>query len=320
MHELTPLQKRIAYALISVTVVLVAAVSAGFVMLYTGTLHYHSETTLQPDQAATTTDDLRAPESPFLGEEEVIVIVTPATTTDGADQEEILPVEKVTFEYIEIIESCGVHFEGECVLARSGPGTEFEVVKHLRNNVVLKVDGQVERDGRWWYKIVFDEVLHYPERVTGDWFVSSEYVRVLRDEGTLTIWEDGTSSTSKRIVIDRSEQRLYAYEGDKLFMQVPISTGVSLTPTPRGTFTVFKKTPSRYMQGPLPDFPADQYYDLPGVPWNLYFTHEGAVIHGAYWHNSFGSPYSHGCVNLPTNEARILYKWAELGMEVVVQD
>ena len=84
--------------------------------------------------------------------------------------------------------------------------------------------------------------------------------------------------------------------GEELAMEIDISTGLELTPTPRGTFTVFRKTPSRYMQGPLPGI-ANDYYDLPGVPWNLYFTEQGAVIHGAYWHDSFGSPYSHGCVN-----------------------
>jgi len=93
-----------------------------------------------------------------------------------------------------------------------------------------------------------------------------------------------------------------------------------LTPTPRGTFTIFKKTPSRYMQGPLPNFPPDDVYNLPGVPWNMYFTHEGAVIHGAYWHNSFGTRYSHGCVNLSPENARLLYTWADLGTTVTVQD
>ena len=102
-------------------------------------------------------------------------------------------------------------------------------------------------------------------------------------------------------------------------MEEPVSTGLELTPTPRGVFSVYKKTPTRYMQGPLPDI-SDQYYDLPGVPWNLYFTKQGAVIHGAYWHNSFGTPWSHGCVNLPPEKARELYLWAELGTQVLVRD
>ncbi len=103
-------------------------------------------------------------------------------------------------------------------------------------------------------------------------------------------------------------------------METDISTGLELTPTPRGIFTVFKKTPSRYMQGPLPNLIDQQYYDLPGVPWNLYFTDGGAVIHGAYWHNSFGNRYSHGCVNLPTEKARDLYNWTPLGTKVTVKD
>ena len=74
------------------------------------------------------------------------------------------------------------------------------------------------------------------------------------------------------------------------------------------------------MQGPLPNLLDRQVYDLPGVPWNLYFTHGGAVIHGAYWHTSFGSQYSHGCVNLPPDTARELYNWADLGTTVIVQD
>lgn len=73
------------------------------------------------------------------------------------------------------------------------------------------------------------------------------------------------------------------------------------------------------MQGPIPGV-SDQYYDLPGVPWNLYFTVDGAVIHGAYWHNHFGEPWSHGCVNLPPQEAKRLYDWADLGTPVIVQD
>jgi len=74
------------------------------------------------------------------------------------------------------------------------------------------------------------------------------------------------------------------------------------------------------MQGPLPNIPSDDYYDLPGVPWNLYFTNGGAVIHGAYWHNSFGSPYSHGCVNLSPEDAEKIYNWAPLGTKVIVSD
>lgn len=231
----------------------------------------------------------------------------------------VLPIEPVLFQYVEIVESCGPYFEGPCVNVRSGPGEDYDIVTKLRNGVVLKVGGMVVRDGKIWYKIAFDEWIRYPERVQGDWYVAADYARILFDEGERDLADGAVASSTKRIIVDRSEQMLYAYDDGELFMSRPISTGIELTPTPRGTFTIFKKTPSRYMQGPLPGI-SEKYYDLPGVPWNLYFTSEGAVIHGAYWHDQFGKPWSSGCVNMPLAKARELYAWADLGTTVIVQD
>lgn len=203
---------------------------------------------------------------------------------------------------------------------RSGPGVEYPVIDRLRTGMVFKVADTVVVDGREWYKIGFATALRYPERVSGDLFVSADVVRLFTDEGDKEEMVEGSASSgTKRIIVDRSEQVLYAYDGQELFMQEPISTGLEFTPTPRGTFAVYKKTPSRYMQGPLPGI-SDQYYDLPGVPWNLYFTYQGAVIHGAYWHDHFGEPWSHGCVNLPPDQAKKLYQWAEVGTQVTVRD
>ena len=62
------------------------------------------------------------------------------------------------------------------------------------------------------------------------------------DEGVKTSWEDPVVTTNKEIVIDISEQKLYAYDSGQLIMDISISTGLELTPTPRGQYTVFKKT------------------------------------------------------------------------------
>ena len=279
--------RRVTWSLTGALLLLASIVLFGLWMFVTGTIEYNKQSndSNQSDAESYYT----APPSPFLQDEEV-VIISSATSSDTG---ETLPVEKVLFEYVEVTNGCGPHFEGECLNVRSGPGIDYPVVSHLRNDIVLKVDGKVSRDGETWFKIVFDEWLRYPERVT---------------------------STNKEITVDRGEQKLYAYENGELFMETAISTGLELTPTPRGTFTIFRKTPSRYMQGPLPGLPSDQYYDLPGVPWNLYFTSGGAVIHGAYWHTSFGSRYSHGCVNLPSDMARKLYEWADVGTKVIVKD
>lgn len=243
---------------------------------------------------------------------------TPREEPASATSTEI-EIKPPLFQYIEVIDSCGEHFEGTCVNMRSGPGEDYPVVLRLRTGIVLRVVDTVIESGQSWYKIGFDAEIHYPERVTGDWYVAAPYVRLFEDEGIKELTVETRATTTKRIIVNLSEQMLYAYDGDNLFMKEPVSAGLEDTPTPRGMFTVYRKTPSRYMQGPLPDV-SDQVFDLPGVPWNLYFTYGGAVIHGAYWHNNFGDPWSHGCVNLPPQKAKELYAWAPVGIPVTVKN
>ncbi len=236
--------------------------------------------------------------------------------------------------YLAVTDSCGPSFEGGCLNIRSGPGDSFPSIGKVRTGTVLAISttSTVTDDrGHSWYRVAFNEWVRYPGRVTGDWYVAGNYVRTFTDPGSQEVAQDiqttllkareslGLLPAGKRIIIDRSEQRLYAYDGEELFMETPVSTGLDLTPTPRGAFTIYRKTPSRYMQGPLPGI-SDQYYDLPGVPWNLYFTAEGGAIHGAYWHAEFGKQWSHGCVNLPLDMAEKLYGWALLGTSVLVRD
>lgn len=223
------------------------------------------------------------------------------------------------FQYISIRNGCDWNGVGTCVNMRSGAGTQYPVVMQLRNGVVLKVKDSVEIEGLTWYRISFSTWLRYPERVKGDVYVAgTESVELFTDVGDQEVSRVNASST-KRIVVDISEQMVYAFDGDSIFMKEPASTGLKDTPTPRGTFFIFRKTPSRYMQGPIPEV-SDQYYDLPGVPWDLYFTQGGAVIHGAYWHDQFSKPWSHGCVNLPVATAKKLYQWADVGIPVIVQN
>jgi hypothetical protein len=227
--------------------------------------------------------------------------------------------EKRMLKYVEIKGSCGPHYEGICINVRTGPGTQYPSKLKLRNGIVLQVEeNSVTADGREWYKIKFDEFLFFPERVDSDLYVAADFVNVIYNEGNKTL-KDEVFPNIKTIIVDLSEQTLYAYEGEELFIKQSVSTGLDKTPTRVGEFKIFKKTPSRYMQGSS-DGPEDQFYDLPGVPWDLYFTHDGNVIHGAYWHNSFGRKWSHGCVNLPVDKSKELYEWAPVGTTVIVQD
>lgn len=242
-----------------------------------------------------------------------------ATTTSVFSLDEA-PLATGTARYVQVITSCDNEYRGECVRVRAAPSATSTIVSKLREGMVLRVADEVYgADGQKWFKISFDEWLRYPERITSDWYINASLVEELYASPIEEVAE-GFATGTKKIIVDRSEQQLYAYDGDQLFLQATTSTGLLLTPTPRGTFHVFRKVPSRYMQGPLPYLIDQEVYDLPGVPWTMYFTGMGAAIHGTYWHSNFGNPHSHGCVNLPPTVARELYYWTDLGTTVVVQD
>jgi lipoprotein-anchoring transpeptidase ErfK/SrfK len=111
------------------------------------------------------------------------------------------------------------------------------------------------------------------------------------------------------IEVNLSEQRLYAWEGDVMISSFLVSTGTWAHPTVTGTFSIWNKTPIQAMSGP-------GYY-LPNVPWVMYF-YEDYGIHGTYWHNNFGTPMSHGCVNMTIPDSEWLYNWASYGTVVKV--
>lgn len=256
----------------------------------------------------------------------IIDSLNPPLITDPAQSLEKEPlsaaIEPVASEkrtYLQVIDGCSTSISDACVNAYATTSTSTAVIAQLRKGMVLEVADEVVRDDRTWYEITFSEALRYPERLEQMWYVPNEHVRVFEHDGPADLATTTTASSSKLIIVDRGDQMLYAYDGEELFMKLQTSTGLELTPTPRGMFTVYRKTPSRYMQGPIPGI-STQYYDLPGVPWNLYFSKEGAVVHGVYWHDKFGQKWSHGCVNLPYEKAEELYEWAELGTSVLVRD
>lgn len=134
---------------------------------------------------------------------------------------------------------------------------------------------------------------------------------------TITLTPTQTCEGERKIVVDLSEQMIYAvldYDctGERVFVNSSlVSTGTDAHPTPIGEYSIWIKLESTTMSGP-------GYY-LENVPYTMYFTEEGHGIHGTYWHDNFGTPMSHGCVNLPNDMAEWFFYWADVGTKVIVQ-
>lgn len=106
--------------------------------------------------------------------------------------------------------------------------------------------------------------------------------------------------------VDLSEQILVAYTGATPVRAFVIASGLPGTPTVTGEFRVRTKVRSQTMSGGEGAY----YYNLPNVQWVQYF-YEDYGLHGTYWHNSFGTPRSHGCVNMTNADAK--WVWEFLG-------
>jgi len=128
---------------------------------------------------------------------------------------------------------------------------------------------------------------------------------------TSTVSVLGSVMGDKWIEVDLSEQKLWAREGGGIFLESRISSGLPWTPTPQGVFNIWIKLRATKMEGGEGKY----YYYLPNVPYVMFFQNaqvpgwKGYGLHGTYWHNDFGRPHSHGCVNLPTEIAKQLYYW-----------
>lgn len=145
-----------------------------------------------------------------------------------------------------------------------------------------------------------NETINYPKTSLAYNFSESDN----KDRAVLGTKND--AGEEKWIEVSLSDQKLRAWEGQKIVMEYPISSG-KWAPTPKGTFYIWYKTRSQKMEGGSKAL--GTYYYLPNVPNNMFF-YKGYAIHGAYWHNNFGNPMSHGCVNEPLPNAAQIFDWA----------
>ncbi|MBI3764106.1 MAG: L,D-transpeptidase [Chloroflexi bacterium] len=159
------------------------------------------------------------------------------------------------------------------------------------------------RDGLIWYKILDDKKLYF-------YSVRAAHMRLIPP---VELAQISPGVTNKRVEINIKTQELTGYEGETEVMKTRVATGYGGFGTPRGEWKIRRKRPSRHMSAD--DGAAADNFDLFGVPWVSYF-YGGMSFHGTYWHNDFGAPRSHGCVNMTPQAAKWLYRWSDPVVEV----
>ena len=196
--------------------------------------------------------------------------------------------------------------------ARAQPHPQAgKVYRFYGGTVYHVVDAFEDEQGTGWYK-VFDEFP--PTSPRYQWVLARDIRRIPRAE----MAPIHPFAGAKRIEVDLSKQLLTCYEGKRVVFATLVASGVGGEGDPatdlathREETCVLLKQPSRHMSNqPYPGGPdpAGGIFDLPGIPWNVFFHLSGTAIHGTYWHNDFGIRRSHGCLNVSCEAARWIYR------------
>ena len=164
-------------------------------------------------------------------------------------------------------------------------------------------------DGEPWYRI-HDELLEFTYNVP------AAHLRLIQPEEFAPISPE-VDPWKKHIEISISRQELIAYEDDQEVLRSRVSSGVPAwreipdqipTDTPTGKYHIFSKMASKHMGNG--QVTADiEAYELVGVPWTSFFVETGVAIHGTYWHRNYGTPMSRGCINVPSDIAKWIFRW-----------
>jgi hypothetical protein len=179
----------------------------------------------------------------------------------------------------------------EAAVLRCTGGRGLETCGRAEKHARFKPQGHVSRDGQ-----------HYVRGPDGA-LIPADRLRIVRAIGR----PPGVGPDEKWIHVNLGEQTLVAYEGERPVYATLVSSGKSTHATPTGLYQVQRKYLTKIMRG---RDPKEGIYHVEEVPWTTYY-HGAYAVHGAYWHNTFGSVRSHGCTNVSPADARWLYFWGE---------
>lgn len=216
----------------------------------------------------------------------------------------VQPVRQEFNEPLEYVPGAGVLTELTVpyVDARRQPREDSEIAYRFYYGATFWITG-VSQDVKLqkWYRVLDDKYAY-------TYYAPAAAFRPIPNSELIPI-SSRVPNREKHIEVDLANQWVHCYEGDARVFSTKVSTGrkfgESFYWTPEGSFETFRKRPSRHMSnGNLASG-----YDVPGVPWVSYINEEGVSFHGTYWHNDFGNPRSHGCINMTMEASKWLYRW-----------
>ena len=188
--------------------------------------------------------------------------------------------------------------------AREAADINSKVIYRLYYETVHWISASAisQLDGSKWYYLWDDKFKQF-------YYAPAEHLRLIPDP-ELAPLSPQVPDEEKSLEVRLADQLLLAYESGKMVFATRVSSGGIMRSgtytTPVGNFITFHKRPTRHMAaGDV----AASGFDLPGVPWVLYITEGGISFHGTYWHNDYGRPRSHGCINLTPQAAKWLFRW-----------
>ena len=185
---------------------------------------------------------------------------------------------------------------------RAAPRTDAPIVGEFAGDERVKVLSEEQGDdvngSSTWY------------RIDGGRFagahVHSSLIRRIADPQPTVVAPDRDVGHDPWIVVNRGASTLSLLRDGQPVFTTYVSLGRAGVETTDGTYATFiKYRADRMTSASVPD--ADHSYDLPNVPFTQYFKADGSAIHGAYWHDAFGTNQSQGCVNVTWTDAEYLF-------------
>ena len=222
----------------------------------------------------------------------------------------IQPVENAPNQPVTNVEDPG--FWGEVTVpfteARYAPGAAAMRYYYYYGCIFRVTAMQADKDGAFWYRLSENPA-------GGGLWVHAEHIRPVPVDEFTPLSPD-VPIEDKRVEVDVVKQIVTAYEADEPVFTARVATGAAFRladgtvqnfRTIPGDHRVFLKSATQHMVGGTAG--DSDYYDLPGIGWVSYFTSSGIAFHATYWHNDYGHPRSHGCVNMLPEDAKWIFRW-----------